>query len=229
MRQIHVRVDQYVFAAIICVLIQQLQSCDWARRTWRFVRLVLKVFVQNYGDFIDKTMLYLPTRVNGISSQKTVMSLKFLCCRWCIGRRLPKQIFWIPRLWAEIWRMHIKVSSENKIWAAFTKREAYCVRNTADYGQYIWSGTTAEDTEGCSKEGDIWQTELYRAAAVTSYTGNERQDSTDGWRCGAKGELFQGTSVTCAEGTQWFVHIVLMNPYILYQISVYNGYCTATN
>jgi len=93
MRQSHVRVDQYVFAAIICVLTQQLQSREGARRTVRFVRLVLKVFVQNNGDFIDKIMLYISARVNGISSQKTVISLQFLCCRWCIGRRLPKQIF----------------------------------------------------------------------------------------------------------------------------------------
>jgi len=137
MRQIHVRVGQYIFAAIFCALTQQLQSCDWARRTVRFVRLVLKVFVQNNGDFIDKSMVYLSTRENGISSQKTVTALQFLCFRWCIGRWLPRQIFWIWRLWAEIWRMHIEVSSENKIWAAFTKREAYCVRNMEDYWQYI--------------------------------------------------------------------------------------------
>ena len=137
MCQSHVHVDQYVFAATIYVLTQQLQSCDWAGRTVSFVRLLLKVFVQNNGEFIDKIMPYLSTRLNVISFQKTVISLQFLCCRWCIGRRLPKQIFWIPRLWAEIWRMYIKVSSENKIWAAFTKRAAYCVRNTADYGQYI--------------------------------------------------------------------------------------------
>jgi len=133
MGQSHLRVEQYGFASIICALMQQLQSCDWTRRTVSFVRLVLKVFMQNNGDFIDKTMLYLSTRENGISSQKTAILLHFLCFRWCIGRWLPKQIFWIPRLWAEIWRMHIEVSSENKIWAAFTKWDAYCVRNTADY------------------------------------------------------------------------------------------------
>jgi hypothetical protein len=41
------------------------------------VRLVLKVFLQNNGDFIDKIMLYLSTRENGISFQKTVIFLNF--------------------------------------------------------------------------------------------------------------------------------------------------------
>ena len=40
---------------------------------------------------------------------------------------------------------------------------------------------------------------------------------------------FRGTSVTCTEGTQWWVHVVLMNPYLLFQISVCNRHCTATN
>jgi len=50
-------------------------------------------FWANNGDFIDKIMLYLSTRLNGISSQKTVISLQFLCFRGCIGRRLLRQIF----------------------------------------------------------------------------------------------------------------------------------------
>jgi hypothetical protein len=77
MRQSHLHVDQYVFAAIICALTQQLQLCGRARRIVRFVRLALKVFVQNNGDFIDKILLYLSTRENGISFQQNVISLQF--------------------------------------------------------------------------------------------------------------------------------------------------------
>jgi len=40
---------------------------------------------------------------------------------------------------------------------------------------------------------------------------------------------FRGTSVTCTEGTQCWVHVVLINPYLLFQISVCNGHCTATS
>jgi hypothetical protein len=64
-----------------------------ARRTVRFVRLVLNVFVQNNRDFIDKIMLHLSTRENVISLQKTVNSIQFLCFRWCIGGWLTKEIF----------------------------------------------------------------------------------------------------------------------------------------
>ena len=82
MHQSHLCVDQNVFAAIICALTQQLQSCYQTRRTVKFVRIVLKVFMQNNRDFIDKTMLYLPAKVNGILSQKNVISLQFLCFSW---------------------------------------------------------------------------------------------------------------------------------------------------
>ena len=40
---------------------------------------------------------------------------------------------------------------------------------------------------------------------------------------------FRKTSVTCTERTQLWMHVVLMNRYLLFQISVRNGHCTATN
>ena len=40
---------------------------------------------------------------------------------------------------------------------------------------------------------------------------------------------FRGTSVTCTEGTQWWVHVVLMSPCLLHQTSVCNEHCRATN
>jgi len=36
---------------------QQLQSCDWGRRTVRYVRLALKVVRQNDGDFLEVILL----------------------------------------------------------------------------------------------------------------------------------------------------------------------------
>jgi hypothetical protein len=49
-----VRVDQCVsvFRAV-----KQLQSCDCGRRSIRFVRLALKVVMQNDGDFVDIILL----------------------------------------------------------------------------------------------------------------------------------------------------------------------------
>jgi len=40
---------------------------------------------------------------------------------------------------------------------------------------------------------------------------------------------FRRTSVTCTEGTQWWVHVVLMSPCLLHQTSVCNEHCRATN
>jgi len=42
----------------ICLL----QSRDWSSRTARFVRLVLKVLMQNDGDFVDIILLYVVSR-----------------------------------------------------------------------------------------------------------------------------------------------------------------------
>ena len=39
------------------LLMQQLQSCDWGRRTVRYVRLALKVVRQNDGDFLEVILL----------------------------------------------------------------------------------------------------------------------------------------------------------------------------
>jgi len=36
----------------------QLQTCDWGRRTLRFVGLRLKVVMQNDRDFVDVILLY---------------------------------------------------------------------------------------------------------------------------------------------------------------------------
>jgi hypothetical protein len=44
--------------ASIRLLTWQLQSCDWGRRTVRFVRLALRVVKQNDGDFVDVILLY---------------------------------------------------------------------------------------------------------------------------------------------------------------------------
>jgi hypothetical protein len=43
--------------ASIIVLTLQLQSCDWGRRTVSFVRLGLKVDIQNDGDLMNVILL----------------------------------------------------------------------------------------------------------------------------------------------------------------------------
>jgi len=184
---------------------------------------VLQFIIQNNRDFIDKATLYLSNRLNGISSQKTVITLQFFVSGGALANGFPDR-------YSEFQDFEQKFEECISKFAVRTKFEQpsqsgklivseirQIMDNMYDPAQQLKTQKAVAKKEIYDKLEGTKQQLLLLTQAMNSKIQQMVEDVEQ------RVSYFRGTSVTSTEGTQCWVHVVLMNPYLFFKYQCVMG------